>query len=159
MLIRNKVSNFEGGNIWKAVRMAQNKSTLEIPANLSYKNVEVNEKDRVNVFADFFHEKIEKLTANVSIPENIPNGYNKLFVGDRFFMEESDIRECLNTLKPKMCKGYDRIPVNIIFDARELLIPTLKNLFHKIYDQCTVPDQWRISKIIPIHKKGGRNFW
>ncbi len=61
--------------------------------------------DNANVFADYFHEKIEKLKSDITISDNVHNGYNKLMVVDRFFMEEFDIRECMETIKPKYVKG------------------------------------------------------
>ncbi len=62
-------------------------------------------------------------------------------VVDWFFLEESDIRECLNTIIPKMFEGFDRNPIKIAWDTHDQLIPTLAILFQKIYFQNTLPDQ------------------
>ena len=60
-------------------------------------------------------------------------------------------------LKSKKCEGYDRIPVCCIYDARESLQVPMASLFEKIYNTCVVPEQWKISKIMPIFKKGCKN--
>ena len=38
-----------------------------------------------------------------------------------------------------------------------MLINPLATLFDKIYHQNTIPDQWLIAKITPIHKKGPKH--
>ena len=58
--------------------------------------------------------------------------------------------------KNKRCEGYDCIPVCISADARENLLDPMAQLFSKIYTTRTLPEQWKISKIIPIFKKGDR---
>ena len=70
------------------------------------------------------------------------NGRNRLIVGDRFFMDETSTWE-----------GFDRVPVKIVFDARDVLLPTLTKLFKMIYQQRVIPDQWKTARILPIHKK------
>ena len=60
------------------------------------------------------------------------------------------------TLKSKRCEGYDRIPVCVLADARECLLEPMTQLFQKIYETKTLPEQWKISKIIPIFKKGDK---
>jgi hypothetical protein len=82
------------------------------------------------------------------------NGKNKLLVVDRFFMKELDIHECLKSLSQKTCEGFDRIPLEILYGARKILLNPLTPLFRPIYNQRTIPEQWKISKIIPIPKKG-----
>ena len=68
-------------------------------------------------------------------------------------MTSTDILECLKSIKNKNCEGYDRIPQRILRDgANELIIP-LTGLFQRIYTQKTIPEQWSISKVIPVHKK------
>ena len=56
-------------------------------------------------------------------------------------------------MKIKNCKGHDRIPQRIIIDGIELLKAPLAVLFDKIYNTKAIPEQWLISKVIPIHKK------
>ena len=85
------------------------------------------------------------------------NGKNKLIVGDRFFVNQNDIKECLLSLKSKKCEGFDRIPVCVLVDAEELLLPPLTTLFKLIYEQRAIPDQWKMSKIIPVFKKGNKS--
>ena len=71
-------------------------------------------------------------------------------------MKTSDIECCVNDLSNKKCEGYDRIPVCALFDARNILLTPFSLLFEKIYDKGIIPEQWKISKIIPIFKKGNR---
>ena len=51
----------------------------------------------------------------------------------------------------------DRIPVCLIHDCRAALLPSLTVLFNKIYSTGLLPDQWKVSKIVPIFKKGNKD--
>ena len=84
----------------------------------------------------------------------IYNGKCKLIVQNRNFMLEIDVLACMNVLDNKKCEGFDRIPVCVIAAAKPLLLENLTELFGKVYDTCKIPDQWRVSKIIPTFKKG-----
>ena len=72
-------------------------------------------------------------------------------------MTKNDVNECMLTLKPKKCEGFDRIPVCIISDAADILLDPMSDLFQKIYTTCKLPEQWKVSKIIPIFKKGDKS--
>lgn len=158
-LIKRKISNNNNNGIWKAVKIAKNQGTDDIPYNLTIGNTDVAPEDKADAFAQFFSEKTERLVGKSRVDQNVYNGKNKLLVVDRFFMTEEDIRESLSSLNPKKCEGYDRIPVKILYDARELLTPTLTVLFKKIYEQNQIPDQWKMSKITPIHKKSKQKLY
>ena len=73
------------------------------------------------------------------------------------FMTKVEIRKAIKSLKPKNCEGHDRIPLRILTDGMQILIKPLKVLFEKIYDQKQIPEQWFISKVMPIHKKGDKS--
>ena len=70
------------------------------------------------------------------------------------FMTKDDIMSCIKMLKIKNCEGYDRIPQRVLIDGIDLLIDPLTKLFSMIYRDCTIPGQWLVAKITPIHKKG-----
>ena len=57
-------------------------------------------------------------------------------------------------LKNKKCEGFDRVPVCVIKDARLPLLDPLCKLFKNIYATGQLPEQWKVSKIVPIFKKG-----
>ena len=58
---------------------------------------------------------------------------------------------------PKRCEGYDIIPVCVFTDALDLLVEPFSQLFQKIYLTGLIPEQWKVSKIIPIFKKGDKS--
>ena len=60
-------------------------------------------------------------------------------------------------LKNKKSEGYDRIPVCCLLDAREPLLTPMAEMFTKIYLTGKIPEQWKVSKIVPTHKKGSKN--
>jgi hypothetical protein len=69
-------------------------------------------------------------------------------------MKENDVLIAMKSLKIKNCEGHDRIPLRILNDGIQFLLQPLSMLFTKIYESKIIPEQWLISKILPIHKKG-----
>jgi hypothetical protein len=80
-----------------------------------------------------------------------------MIVQNRNFMTKNDVYECMDTLVNKKCEGFDRIPLCCISDVKNVLLTPFSVLFNKIYVTQTIPEQWKVSKIIPIFKKGNTN--
>ena len=120
---------------------------------MSVNNVELTKDKAPEAFAKFFHDKVNDIVNNTIIDENIHNGFKKLNSENLFFMSSTDLKECIKNIKIKNCEGYDRIPQRVIVDGFNTLKTPLEALFNKIYHQKTIPEQWLISKITPIHKK------
>ena len=128
-----------------------------IPANLTLGGASVDPLEVASAFAKHFAEKIKSNVNKTLVNANgVYNGKNKLMVLNRNFMKENDVKLCLNELMNKRCEGFDRIPLCVIRDACNLLLPPMAQLFDNIYNTCTIPDQWKVSKIIPIFKKGSK---
>jgi len=60
-------------------------------------------------------------------------------------------------LKSKPCFGSDRIPLRVLRDGVGFLAHPTWKLMNLIYEQKHVPEQWKVSRIIPLHKKGPRS--
>ena len=138
------------GNIWKAVRVAKNLNADSLSQNFTLGEEPIATCETANAFGRFFSLKVSTLLAKTRLSPNVYNGKNKLIVLDRNFMSKNDVKECMYSIKSKRCEGYDRIPVNVICDARDLLLDPYAVLFSKIYSTGLLPEQWKISKVIPI---------
>ena len=68
-------------------------------------------------------------------------------------MDKADVEECIDMLKNKKCEGFDRIPVCVIKDAKNPLLDPMCKLLKNIYATGQLPEQWKVSKIVPIFKK------
>ena len=79
-----------------------------------------------------------------------------ILLDDRFFLTENDVIECIYSLKPKNCEGFDRISVRILYDARKSLLPPLTILFQKNEDWKSISEKWKVAKVIPIFKKNSK---
>jgi hypothetical protein len=49
------------------------------------------------------------------------------------------------------------MPLHILKDEAMILAKSLLVLFHKIYKGKEIPEQWKVSKVIPLHKKGKKD--
>ena len=54
-------------------------------------------------------------------------------------------------------EGFDRISQRVLADGAELLVTPLSTIFQKNYEQKKIPEQWSVSKVIPLHNKGPKN--
>ena len=68
-------------------------------------------------------------------------------------MQENYFLSAINSLKIKNCQGHDCIPLRILADETQFLLKPLSFLFNKIYESKVIPEQWLISKTMPIFKK------
>jgi len=55
--------------------------------------------------------------------------------------------------------GYDNIPMQVLKDGATQLAKPYHKLMGMIYDAKAIPYQWKVARIIPLHKKGAKeNF-
>ena len=100
---------------------------------------------------------MQNITQTTQTDEHVFNGTRVMHANDEFFMTELKVREILSKLKVKNCEGIDRIPLRILNEGAEILYKPLSKLFQLIYETKVVPEQWKIAKIIPTHKKGAKD--
>ena len=70
------------------------------------------------------------------------------------FMSGVDVERCIRSIKVKNSEGYDRVPQRILVDGMIHLLPPFTKFFDAIYYSKEIPEQWRLSKIMPVHKSG-----
>jgi sarcosine oxidase/L-pipecolate oxidase len=62
----------------------------------------------------------------------------------------------MTSLKSNNCHRYDNIPLVVLKDGAEVLASPFSKLFAKIYQTKELPDQWKISRTLPLFKKGDK---
>ena len=123
-----------------------------------FKNaVEVDEKEIPESFAEYFASKISSLMVNIAIDPNVYNGNRRITSTEENFMTSQNILRAVQSIKMKNAEGGDRIPQRILIDGISVLIRPLSKLFEKIYEEKSIPEQWKMAKITPVHKKGSRS--
>ena len=63
----------------------------------------------------------------------------------------------INQLKTNKSRGPDKIINEFLIHGRNVLVPTLCNLFNKIHEYGYFPETWSEGYIISLHKKGSIN--
>jgi hypothetical protein len=59
-------------------------------------------------------------------------------------------------LKKYKSPGSDQIPSELIQAGGEILLSEIHKLINSIWNKEKLPDQWKESIIVPIHKKGDK---
>ena len=152
--IRRKIVPGNSKSLWEAVKIAKDSNKPKIPNTMFLNTTQINSDDLPDTFADFFKNKVQNIVNNQVIDDQIYNGKRKVNVNSVDFMTENDVLKAVKSLKSKNCEGHDRIPVRIISDGIQHLLKPLSYLFSNIYIQKQIPEQWLISKITPLLKKG-----
>ena len=66
----------------------------------------------------------------------------------------ADILESLLTLDPNKATGPDGIPCRLLKETARQIAPSLTQLLNLSLSCGSLPDDWKLANIIPIHKKG-----
>ena len=60
----------------------------------------------------------------------------------------------MKNFKEKNSYGFDNVPLRVMRVGALILAKPLHKLLNLIYEQKQIPEQWKTSRIIPLHKKG-----
>jgi len=142
--IRNKILQGGQRGLWDAVKMAQNKPQNQIPEKMISNNQELEtDESLAQGFADFFKQKVEKITKSTTVDQNVFNGTTKTKADSGNFFTEEKVTAVMKNLKDKGSYGSDSIPVKVLRDAHEILVKPYRRLLNKIYNQNVIPEQWK----------------
>ena len=145
-------------NLWKAVKIANNTQTTGIPTLSSDGTLWMeSDKEKADVFGEVFENKIKDLTTQMRVEieqEDLQRKINGNYENN--WVNETVVKIIMSNLKAKRCQGYDRIPLIFYNDGAEVLAPAVTILMRKVIDECVVPEQWKVAKVIPVYKKGSR---
>jgi hypothetical protein len=68
----------------------------------------------------------------------------------------SEAEVAIGKLKRYTSPGVDQIPGELIQAGREILRSEIHKLIKLIWNKEELPDQWKESAVVPIHKKGDK---
>ena len=137
-------------------KKAKDANLDSLPKDLTLNQVPVKSDELQVVFAEFFSNKVKKIVSECKIASGIYNGKPKLYCNNQNFMTPDNVSNAIRSLELKNCEGFDRIPVRYLIDGITQITPVLSHLFNLIFKTKQIPDQWHISKVIPIFKKAIR---
>jgi hypothetical protein len=154
MHVRSKIIPGNNKSLWDAVKIARDIEPTPLPAMLTRDGINYDRKTAPEAFSKYFKTKISTLEEGTTIDEEMWNGEKIINSESINFMTPERVEECLKNLKSKNCEGPDRLPLRILKDGARVLAKPLSVLFCKIYEKKEIPEQWKVSKVIPLHKKG-----
>ena len=68
-------------------------------------------------------------------------------------IKEHDIYLTLKNLNPEKAHGWDNISIRMIQLCRKVIVEPSQILFWSFLEAGIYPDDWKKSKVVPIHKK------
>ncbi len=154
--VRRTIKPGNSQSLWKAVKIAKDLNLDSLPRSMYEDDQEVQSEVLPDKFASFFHKKIVNLLQDVTVDEEVYNGNEKTHCIDSFFMDLDSVVSCMKSLKAKNSEGYDRIPQRVLVDGVDFLSAPMQKLMSLIYTEVKIPEQWLVSKTIPIFKNKGQ---
>ena len=71
-------------------------------------------------------------------------------------VSEKDVLKILKSLKPKKSYGLDGISSEVLKLGAEVLVVPLTYIINSSILQGKYPTNWKVAKVVPLHKKGDR---
>ena len=135
---------------WSHVK-STTKST-RIPEVVSYDGLTASEPiSKAKLFNDYFRKQFSG-----------PSTYNTNidFLNDKNFNIEFSmhrIKSILNTLDVNKAQGPDAINGAVLKNCSESLAYPLSKMFSLIYNVGYIPAEWKLSNVVPVHKKDNKS--
>ena len=109
-----------------------------------------------NAFNEYFTTIGNKLAGQINHNGNINMFLDKPVPHTIYLtpVTDTEIINEINKLKPGKAAGIDAIPSKLLKAAPSAIAPSLTHIFNRVFATGTYPESLKISKVIPIYKKG-----
>ena len=126
-----------------------------IPSTIYYNATTAsNNKDRATLFNQYFHSVFNQVNSDISEPDNLIPHPNPI---SHFEISEAEVYDALTQLDPTKAIGLDGIGPKILRSCALSLYQPLSHLFNISLSTGRIPYEWKIHKIVPVHKSANRS--
>ena len=123
-----------------------------IPSNVHYDSISAStDGDAAELFNQYFFSIFNR--QNVPLPPSS----NPQATLDSISFSDADVHKILSSLAPDKAKGIDNIGPQILKACSLSLYILLSHLFAQSLNNSSIPQEWLIHLICPIHKSGDKS--
>ena len=141
---------------WKIINRVMNKCrTPKIPPILINNQFILNCSEKAQHFNDFFSQQC-KLIINSSVFPNLTPLTDRRI--DHITIENDEIITLIRNLDRNKATGVDGISGQMLLLCDDSIILPLNIIIKNILLTSTYPDQWKLSNVTPIFKKGDKQL-
>ena len=147
--------------------IGKTKTKCSLPTKLNVTNKDffsLHLEDPIQIadyFNSFFASVGERTSICIDIDPNIdPMDFlNDISINESFFLSPTDIKEVIATalaIKSKSSTGFDGISNFLTKNIIHSIAEPLTHIYNLSFSTGTIPDLYKIAKIIPIYKSGDK---
>ena len=141
--------NLINKKFWAHVKAKSN--SHRIPETVSYNDrIRSDPQDQCDLFNNFFADQFSS-PSNYSVDIDFSNDH--LF---QIVFQADYIASLLSDLNPNKAQGPDQINGKILKCCSSSLAKPLSLLFTLSYSSGSIPNEWKLANVVPVHKKGSK---
>ena len=72
-------------------------------------------------------------------------------------LNESKFLAALKALEVGKATGPDQIPAKLLTQTASVIVPSLCKIFNKSLQLGSLPSDWKLANVVPVHKKGAKD--
>ena len=157
--IRNNKGNLK--NTWKTINqlISKQSKTSHVGLIKNDNDEEILGRDLPNAFNEHFIEVGQRLCREIPEASKQPEFYIKSCNAQFQFREvtENEVFNLLSNISTNKATGPGKIPAKLVKISAPFITKHLSIIFNQSLLQGTFPYDWKISKVIPIYKKGPKH--
>jgi len=152
-----KSVNRNSKEYWKAINIKVLGKSINEDLKLNQNGREISDGfEMANKFSEFFKKKVEDLEKSSDCLNFDITDLNSL-ITDKIYFNTQEVNEAITCLKSPKAMGLDEVLGVVIKHILNSISKPLCWVFNNTMDTDITPKAWKLSKIIPIHKKGEKD--
>ena len=103
-------------------------------------------------------EMFNSYFASVYTSEDLPETTDKSSTDAQMtelILSELEVEHTLISLDSNKATGPDEIPARLLKVTAPIIAPSLSKLFNKSLRLGSIPEEWKLANVVPLHKKKG----
>ena len=157
---RQFFKNLNPGNkeFWKAVKSVT-RNVSEIPILKKGNRMATTPEAKATLLGETFRNNFNSSSPPLSHDDLIlmPRSPDTPRIYSDLLCMEPEVFDLLASLDISKATGPDGISAQMLKYTAETITPIITSLFNQLILVGTVPDLWKLSLVVPVHKQGDKN--
>lgn len=142
---------------WTLLKQVYRGSSVieSIPPLQKLDEVITDDKDKADLFNDFFLKASSIDDSQAAIPDNAITNIGPFL--EKITVTYDDVKDQVETLKCNKAYGHDEVSPIFLKEGGQTVVMVLHRLFTLSLEQKQFPSMWKKANVIPLHKKDSMN--